>query len=105
MSAHPLSAGGPLLTRRPASKIISSDNGYEKTLSAVAASLDKIGGGAPPARALRGLRACADGRHTGYIDLFLIHNPHAGTALRLETYRALLDLRAAGKLRDVGVSN
>ncbi|KIP08492.1 hypothetical protein PHLGIDRAFT_23512 [Phlebiopsis gigantea 11061_1 CR5-6] len=67
------------------SKIISRDHGYEKTLAAVEKSLGKIGG--------------------GYIDLFLIHNPHAGAALRLATYRALLDLRAAGKLRDVGVSN
>lgn len=53
----------------------------------------------------RPLRAAAMTDAAGYIDLFLIHNPHAGAALRLATYRALLDLRAAGKLRDVGVSN
>jgi diketogulonate reductase-like aldo/keto reductase len=41
----------------------------------------------------------------GYIDLFLIHNPNSGKKLRLETYKALLETREAGKIRDVGVSN
>ncbi len=40
-----------------------------------------------------------------YIDLFLIHDPFSGTERRLETYRALLDAQAAGKIRTVGVSN
>jgi len=40
-----------------------------------------------------------------YIDLFLIHNPHSGRERRLETYRALQEARAAGKIRSVGVSN
>ena len=42
---------------------------------------------------------------TEYIDLFLIHNPNSGKQLRLETYKALLESRDAGKIRDVGVSN
>jgi diketogulonate reductase-like aldo/keto reductase len=44
-------------------------------------------------------------RLAGYIDLFLIHNPNSGKKLRLETYKALLETREAGKVRDVGVSN
>ena len=44
-------------------------------------------------------------RTPGYIDLFLIHNPNSNKVLRLETYKALLELRDAGKLKDVGVSN
>lgn len=40
-----------------------------------------------------------------YIDLFLIHDPHKGRDLRIETYRALLDAQKAGKIRTVGVSN
>ena len=40
-----------------------------------------------------------------YIDLYLIHSPLSGKQRRLETWRALLDLQKAGKLRTVGVSN
>ncbi|KAJ3534435.1 hypothetical protein NM688_g7138 [Phlebia brevispora] len=67
------------------SKCISNTHGYEKTLKGVDTSLTKIPG--------------------GYIVLFLIHNPHSGTKLRLETYKALLECRDAGKIRSVGVSN
>ena len=42
---------------------------------------------------------------TDYIDLFLIHNPHSGTEKRLETYKALLEAKNAGKIKSVGVSN
>ncbi|KAI0344533.1 Aldo/keto reductase [Trametopsis cervina] len=66
-------------------KVISRDHGYEKTRRVVEASLNNIGG--------------------GYIDLFLIHDPHAGKNLRLETYRALQQYRETGKIRSVGVSN
>lgn len=40
-----------------------------------------------------------------YIDLFLIHDPFSGTEGRLAMYKALLDAKAAGKIRSVGVSN
>lgn len=40
-----------------------------------------------------------------YVDLFLIHDPKAGKQLRLEAYEALLDAKAADKIRSVGVSN
>jgi 2,5-diketo-D-gluconate reductase A len=39
-----------------------------------------------------------------YVDLYLIHAPYGGD-LRLEQWRALLDLQRAGKARAVGVSN
>ncbi|KAF6766047.1 Aldo/keto reductase [Ephemerocybe angulata] len=40
-----------------------------------------------------------------YVDLFLIHDPLSGKTKRLETYKALLEARKAGKIRSVGVSN
>jgi diketogulonate reductase-like aldo/keto reductase len=40
-----------------------------------------------------------------YLDLYLIHSPPSGTDLRIETYKALVDAKKAGKLRDIGVSN
>ena len=43
--------------------------------------------------------------HSDYIDLFLIHDPLSGTERRLATYKALLESKAAGKIRSVGVSN
>lgn len=39
-----------------------------------------------------------------YVDLYLIHAPYGGD-LRLEQWRALLDLQKNGKARAVGVSN
>lgn len=40
-----------------------------------------------------------------YIDLFLIHDPMSGRERRLQTYKALQEARAEGKIRSVGVSN
>jgi diketogulonate reductase-like aldo/keto reductase len=42
---------------------------------------------------------------TEYIDLFLIHDPYSGTERRLGAYKALLEAKAAGQIRSVGVSN
>ena len=39
-----------------------------------------------------------------YIDLYLIHSPH-GKNKRIEQWRALVDLKEAGKIKYVGVSN
>jgi 2,5-diketo-D-gluconate reductase A len=39
-----------------------------------------------------------------YVDLYLIHAPYGGN-MRLEQWRALLELKARGKARSVGVSN
>lgn len=66
-------------------KIMSTNHGYEKTLQNVDISLKRFGG--------------------GYIDLFLIHDPYAGTEKRLATYKALQEARKAGKIKSVGVSN
>jgi 2,5-diketo-D-gluconate reductase A len=40
----------------------------------------------------------------GHVDLYLIHAPY-GRALRLDQWRALLDIKASGKAGAVGVSN
>ena len=39
-----------------------------------------------------------------YVDLYLIHAPYGGD-MRLEQWRALLELQANGKARSIGVSN
>ncbi|KAJ6625478.1 Aldo/keto reductase [Mycena sp. CBHHK59/15] len=63
-------------------KCVSKHHGYESTLKGVDASLAKFG--------------------FDYIDLWLIHDPYAGTERRLATYKALLECKAAGKIRSVG---
>ncbi|KAF7306176.1 Aldo-ket-red domain-containing protein [Mycena chlorophos] len=62
-----------------------STHGYDTTLKAVDASLASFG--------------------FEYIDLFLVHDPLAGKDRRLGAYKALLEAKAAGKIRSVGVSN
>ncbi|KAI0373477.1 Aldo/keto reductase [Pilatotrama ljubarskyi] len=59
------------------SKVYDPEHGYEKTLAAVDDSLKKLGYG----------------------------NPLSGKEKRLETWRALVDSKKAGKLRSIGVSN
>ena len=66
-------------------KIEHKDYGYQSTLAAVEKSLERFG--------------------VDYIDLFLLHEPYSGKTNRIETYRALLDAKKAGKIRSVGVSN
>ncbi|MBN3751681.1 aldo/keto reductase [Paraburkholderia sp. Tr-20389] len=39
-----------------------------------------------------------------YVDLYLIHSPHGGTQ-RIGQWRALVQLKQAGKVRSIGVSN
>ncbi|KZT35834.1 Aldo/keto reductase [Sistotremastrum suecicum HHB10207 ss-3] len=67
------------------SKIMSRDHGYESTLRTVDESLARLG--------------------TGYIDLYLIHDPLSGPKKRLETWRALIAAKKEGKIRSIGVSN
>ncbi|KAA1476615.1 Aldo/keto reductase [Dentipellis sp. KUC8613] len=67
------------------SKIMNPNHGYESTLRGVEASIRRFG--------------------FDYLDLFLIHDPMSGSKRRLDTYRALLELRDKGKLKSVGVSN
>ncbi|TFK23951.1 Aldo/keto reductase [Coprinopsis marcescibilis] len=40
-----------------------------------------------------------------YVDLFLVHDPLSGKEQRLETWKALIAAKAAGKIRTIGVSN
>ncbi|KAH9485101.1 putative oxidoreductase [Psilocybe cubensis] len=54
---------------------------------------------------LKGIDESLENLQTSYIDLFLIHDPVAGKRRRLEIYKALLDCKATGKIRSVGVSN
>ncbi|KAH9894878.1 Aldo/keto reductase [Cubamyces lactineus] len=67
------------------SKVYDSEHGYEGTMRAVQDSLTKLG--------------------YDYWDLYLIHSPLSGKEKRLETWRALIELRNQGKIRSIGVSN
>ena len=66
-------------------KLWNSDQGFEKAISALDASLEWLG--------------------TDYVDLYLIHwaKPQQGTYL--ESWRALIELKKQGKVRSIGVSN
>lgn len=67
------------------SKVWIADLGFEETLAAYQASLDRLG--------------------LEFLDLYLIHWPAPATAKYLESWRALEQLLAAGKVRAIGVSN
>ncbi|KAH7105230.1 Aldo/keto reductase [Auriculariales sp. MPI-PUGE-AT-0066] len=67
------------------SKVVSWNQGYEKTIAGVNESLQNFG--------------------LNYLDLFLIHDPLAGKEKRLATWKALIALRDEGKLLNIGVSN
>lgn len=64
-------------------KVWNSDQGYESTLAAFEASLEKLG--------------------LEYVDLYLVHWPVKGKYV--ETYRALEQLYKDGRVRAIGVSN
>ncbi|KAF9234526.1 NADP-dependent oxidoreductase domain-containing protein [Melanogaster broomeanus] len=67
------------------SKVWMDDFGTKRATAAVADSIKNLG--------------------FDYYDLYLTHSAHGGKALRLATYKALLDAKAAGLIRSVGVSN
>lgn len=65
------------------SKVWNSEQGYKTTLAAFEESLEKL--------------------QTDYLDLYLIHWPKSD--LSLETWKALEELYAKGKIKAIGVSN
>ena len=67
-------------------KITDENQGYQKTLDSVQISLDKL--------------------QMDKIDLLLVHWPNMKDFSRsIETFRALIDLRANGTVKSIGVSN
>ncbi|KAI0728263.1 Aldo/keto reductase [Fomitopsis betulina] len=66
-------------------KVDGAFHGHDKTVTSVNDSLQRLG--------------------LDYVDLVLLHDPLSGKTRRLEAYKALLDLKAQGKIRDAGVSN
>lgn len=66
-------------------KLWNSEQGYDSTLRAFEASLERLG--------------------TGHVDLYLIHWPRPAEDLFLETWRAFERLEEEGGVRSIGVSN
>ncbi|HWV21219.1 MAG TPA: aldo/keto reductase [Devosia sp.] len=66
-------------------KVWNDDQGFDETLRAMDASLQRLG--------------------TDYVDLYLIHWPSAYRGKYVETWKALIRLKEEGKARSIGVSN
>jgi 2,5-diketo-D-gluconate reductase A len=66
-------------------KVWSNDQGAERTRTAFAASLERLG--------------------LDHVDLYLIHWPAAERGLYSETWRTLVEFRDDGRARSIGVSN
>jgi 2,5-diketo-D-gluconate reductase A len=66
-------------------KLWNSEQGYDSTLRAFEASLERLG--------------------TGHVDLYLIHWPQPGKDRFLDTWRAFERIREEGGARSIGVSN
>lgn len=68
-----------------ATKLWNEDHGYDSTLRAMDQSLARLG--------------------LDYVDLYLIHWPVPGRDRYVDSWRALVKLKAEGKARSIGVSN
>ncbi len=66
-------------------KLWNSDQGYDSTLAAFDASLDRLG--------------------VDYLDLYLIHWPVPANNDYVDTFKAFAHLRDQGRVRSIGVSN
>ncbi|MCE4268501.1 aldo/keto reductase [Rhodococcus sp. ACPA4] len=66
-------------------KLWNDDQGYESTLAAFDASLERLG--------------------LDYLDLYLIHWPVPSQDLYVDTFKAFQKLKADGRVRSIGVSN
>ena len=66
-------------------KLWNADQGYESTLAAFDASMDKLG--------------------AEYLDLYLIHWPMPAKNAFVDTFKAFAHLRDQGRIRSIGVSN
>lgn len=69
-------------------KVWNTEHGHDATLRAFDASMERLASGAG-----------------GYVDLYLIHWPVPAEDLYVDTWRALLQLRAEGRVKAVGVCN
>ena len=70
-------------------KVWNDDQGYDATLRAFDASMERLGGA----------------EKVGPLDLYLIHWPTPEKDTYVETFKAMLKLRDEGKVRAVGVCN
>lgn len=66
-------------------KLWTADQGFDSTLAACAASLDRLG--------------------LEYLDLYLIHWPAPARGVYLDSWRAMIRLQDEGRIRAIGVSN
>ncbi|WP_305094090.1 aldo/keto reductase [Prescottella sp. R16] len=66
-------------------KLWNDDQGYDETLRAFDASLDRLG--------------------LDYLDLYLVHWPVAAKGRYLDSFRAFQQLKRDGRVRSIGVSN
>ena len=83
--ARSIAAGTPREELFVTSKVWNTEQGYDSTLAAFNASMDRLG--------------------LDYLDMYLIHWPCPARELFIPTYKALQTLYREGRVRAIGVSN